>query len=231
MTEPANPGTGTGSESSAPPSPSSPSPDATPTSPNALDAYVAANAARYTEEALYSTLVAAGYPADDVRAALANAAANLRPQRTGTRAVRTILVGYVAVFALLSAGMLLNHRSGGPLMPNAEGGIGILAMSLGVCFAASLIWVASRRLFVIIFLIFIALYGAGALTSGGGSSVISLIIVAFAIGGVVVLLRRPQPARVVGEPELGLLLLLPVILLLGVAGICVASGLPIPGTS
>jgi hypothetical protein len=200
-------------------------------SQTALDAYAAANAGRYTEEALYSTLVAAGYPADDVRVALASAAANLQPRRTRPRAVQTILIAYVAVFALLSAGMLLNHRTGGYLMPNAGGGIGILATSLGVCFVASLIWVASRRLFVILLLISIALYGFGALTSGGSGSLISLVIVAFAIGGVVVLLRRPRPAGTIGEPELALLLVLPVILLLGVAGICVASGLPIPGTS
>ena len=199
-------------------------------SQTALETYVAANAGRYTEEALYSTLVAAGYPADDVRVALASAAANLLPRRTRPRAVQTILIAYVVVFAVLSAGMLLNHRTGGYLMPNAGGGIAILATSLGVCFVASLIWVASRRLFVILLLIFIALYGFGALTRGSGS-LFSLVIVAFAVGGVVVLLRRPRPAGAVGEPELALLLVLPLLFLLGVAGICVASGLPIPGTS
>lgn len=194
-----------------------------------LEAYVAANAGRYTDEALHDTLVAAGYPAADVRAALAGAASHLRPQRTGPRALRAVIIAYAVVFALLSAGMLLNGRSPAYLMPDAEGGIGILALSLGVAFVASLIWMASRRLFVILILLGIALYGLTGITQGGDGIVVALAAIVLGLGGTVVLLRRPPDAGTRRETEISLLLALPVILLLGVAGICVASGLPIPG--
>lgn len=195
-----------------------------------LEAYVAANAGRYTDEALFEKLVAAGYPPDAVRTALAGAASHLRPQPTGPRALRAVTLAYVAVFALLSAGMLLNGREAGYLMPNAEGGIGILAISLGTAFVASLIWVTSRRLFVILILLGVALYGlVAAMAPGTNSILVALAAIGLGLGGTVVLLRRPTDPGPRRQTELSLLLALPVILLLGVAGICVASGLPIPG--
>ena len=195
----------------------------------ALEAYVAANAGKYTDEALLDTLVAAGYPLADVRTALAGAASHLRPQRTGPRAFRAVILAYAVVFTLLSAGMLLNSRSRGYLMPDPEGGIRILALALGVAFVASLIWVASRRLFVILILLGIALYGLTAITQGGDSIVVALAAIVLGLGGTIALLRRPPEAGTRRQTELSLLLALPVILLLGVGGICVASGLPIPG--
>lgn len=228
MTEPQDPGAGLKPQSggttltSAGPGPGS-------TSHAELEAYVTANAGRYTDEALYDTLVAAGYPANDVRAALAGAASRLRPQRTAPRAVRTIVGAYVAVFAILSAGMLLNGRAAGYLMPDVEGGIRILAVSLGVAFVASLIWVASRRLFVILILVLVAVYGLAAMAPGNDSTLVGLAAVVLGIGGVVLLLRRQGDAGSPGQTELAVLLALPILLLLGIAGICVASGLPIPG--
>jgi hypothetical protein len=194
-----------------------------------LGAYVAANAGRYTDDVLYSTLVAAGYPADDVRAALATAAANLRPQRTGSRAIGRLLVAYVAVFALLSAGMLLNNRTSGYLMPNAAGGISILAWSLGAAFVASLIWVASRRLFVILLLVGVALYGMAGIAQGGDGIIIGLAAVALGLGGTIAILRRTDDPGTRAPTAFAVLLALPMLLLLGIGGICVASGLPIPG--
>ena len=195
-----------------------------------LDAYVAANAGRYTDDVLYQTLVAAGYPAADVRAALARASAGHRPQRTGPRAVRTILVAYVAVFALLSVGMLLNSRPAGYLMPSGAGGIPILAGALGFAFVVSLVWVGSRRLFAMLVLAVVGLYAVAALSGGGGGLVMGLVLAGLAVGGVVVILRA-KPVDAGHEPALALLLVVPILLLLGVGGICVASGLPIPGSA
>ena len=228
MTEPPKTEPGAGSEPVATALPSAAA-DAASRSHAELDAYVAAHAGRYTDEALIDTLVAAGYPADDVRLALAGAASQHGPQRARPRAFRTVVVAYVAVFALLSVGMLLNGRPAGYLMPDAGGGIGILAMSLGAAFVASLIWLASRRLFVILILVGFALYGLAAITQGGGSILVALAAIGLGLGGTVVLLRRQTDAGPRRQTELSLLLALPVILLLGVAGICVASGLPIPG--
>lgn len=193
-----------------------------------LDAYVAANTGRFTDDALYATLVAAGHSPEDVRSALARAS-TLRPQRAAPRAVRTIVIAYVAVFALLSIGMMLNGRTRGYLMPDASGGIGLLAMSLGFAFVASLVWVASRRVFGILILITIAGYGLLALTSAGGSPLFGLVVVLVFGGGALLILRRKTVAGG-GQPDMAVLLVLPMLLLIGVAGICVASGLPIPGS-
>jgi hypothetical protein len=192
-----------------------------------LEAYVAANAGRFTDDVLYSTLVAAGHSPEHVRSALARASARLRPQSAAPQAVRRILAAYGAVFALLSAGMLLNGRSAGYLMPDAEGGIRILAMSLGVTLVASLIWVANRRLFGILMLALAAAYLLGA---GSGSGLLSLVglVIVLVVGGVV-LARQSRRSASGGEATLALLLAIPLLMLFVVAGICVASGLPIPG--
>ena len=74
-------------------------------------------------------------PREDIAAALADAAVRgLGGPPTG-RAVRTILVAYVVTFAILSLGMLANSgRSSGHLLPDAIGGIAILAGGLLVAF-------------------------------------------------------------------------------------------------
>jgi hypothetical protein len=192
-----------------------------------LDSYVAANAGRFTDDVLYSTLVAAGHSPDDVRAALASASARLRPQSASPQAVRRILVAYVAVFALLSVGMLLNNRPPGYLSPTAWGGIQILAGSLGFAAVASLIWVASRPFFGVLILALIVAYALGASSAGGWLSLIGLVTV-LVIGGVVIR-RQPRQPGVGAEASLALLLAVPMLMLFVVAGICVASGLPIPG--
>ena len=192
-----------------------------------LDAYVAANAGRFTDDVLYSTLVAAGHPPEDVRLALASASSHLRLQSAAPQAVRRILMAYVAVFALLSAGMLLNGRPAGYLMPSPEAGIQILAWSLGVTLVASLIWVASRRFFGVLALALVVAYGLGARSASGWLSLVGLVTV-LVIGGVV-LLRQPRRVVIGGEASLALLLAVPILMLVVVAGICVVSGLPIPG--
>jgi len=193
-----------------------------------LDAYVAANAGRFTDEVLYSTLVAAGHAPEDVRAALARASASLRPRSAAPRAVLRILLSYGAVFALLSAGMLLNGRPAGYLMPNAEEGIRILAVSLGVALVASLIWVASRRFFALCALALFVAYVLGATVGSGLLALLSLVAV-LVIGGVA-LVRQPRVSGI-GQASLALLLAIPLLMLLVVGGICLASGLPIPGGS
>ena len=229
MTDQPGAGTGGPSDSGSPPV----APDAGSAGRADLDAYVTANAGRFTDDALYSALVAAGHAPDDVRAALARAQP-LRPESPAPRARRTILIAYFGVFALLSIGMLLNGRGRGYLMPDAAGGIALLAGSLGVALVASLVWVASRRLFAIFVVLFIVAYGLTALTSGGGGIPLSLLIV-LVIGGGFVLLARQRGGRIAGgggatvQTDIAVLLVLPMLLLIAIAGICIASGMPIPG--
>jgi len=187
-----------------------------------LEGYVAANAGRFTDEILYSTLVAAGHSPDDVRSALASASARLRPKSAAPQAVRRILVAYIAVFALLSVGMLLNHRPPGYLTPTAWGGIQILAGSLGFAVVASLVWVASRPFFGVLILALVV-----ASMASGWLSLIGLVTVL--VIGAVVVRRQPRPPVGATGASLALLLSIPLLMLFVVAGICVASGLPIPG--
>jgi hypothetical protein len=190
-----------------------------------LQAYVDANAGRFTDEALTAELLRAGYDPEAIRAALAHAVSRGVGTAPTGRAVTTILAAYVVTFAILSLGMLVNAgRSLGEFMPDAAGGIAILGSSLGVAFLASLVWVASRRLFAIGAAVILGLAGVGALSSG----IAGLVMLGIAIGIGVVALRTPAPAAMRTPADLGLLLVVPVLLLLVVGGICVASGLPIP---
>jgi hypothetical protein len=199
------------------------SPDGGPTAEK-LRAYVDANAGRYTDEALTAELIRAGYPPDDVRASLAEAAGRGLERPPTGRAAMTILAAYGITFLVLSLGMVANHgTANGEFMPTASGGIQILATSLGLTFVASLVWIASRRLFAVGIGALVALAGLGGISTFAG-------LAAIAIGvGIIILAVRTRPSTAVGPPAtLGALLVVPVLLLLVVGGICVASGLPIP---
>jgi hypothetical protein len=203
-----------------------------PPSSELLNAYVAENAGKYTDEAMYEALVKAGHPPDDVRAAIASASSHLRPQTAAPRAIRAIVIAYIAVFALLSVGMLLNTRAtSGPLMPTALGGIGILAASLFAAFLASLVWLASRRIFIFLILLMIGGYGLGALAQSADTVPVGIVTLVLVAGGVILVFRTPKSLTGRGETALAVLMAVPILLLLGVAGICVASGLPIPGAA
>jgi len=204
--------------------PDAPAPDASGT----LKAYVAANAGTFTDEAITAALLRAGYPADDIRVALAESSKHLRPNRAAPKAVRAILIAYVATFLVLSAGMLLNSgRLSGEFMPSGMGGIAILAVSLVVVFGLSMIWVASRRAFLILILVLLVGPGISSVGGGGASTTLGLAILVVALGGIAFLaLRRGTPGG--GQTAIAVLLAVPILLLLVVAGICVGSGLPFP---
>lgn len=192
-----------------------------------LAVYVNANAGTFTDEALTGELIRAGYAAADIRSALAAARARNR-SRPSSRAVRAILAAYGGTFVLLSAGMLVNHgTAGGAFVPTGPAGIAILAVSLLVALGLSAVWLASRRAFAIIALVVIALYALNGFSAGGAGITVSAVIEIACLGGVVLLLRR-RSVGPRGQTALGVLLAIPVLLLLVVAGICVASGLPIP---
>jgi hypothetical protein len=224
--DPAKPGEG-GSTTPAP----TPADDAPPA--EGLRRYVAQQGGRFTDEALTATLVAAGHGEADVRAALAEYRATQGAGPVRQRAIRAIAIGYLGVYALLSIGMLANGRApSSNFMPDGRGGIVILTVSLILAFVASMIWVANRRAFGILLF---ALVTLGSIS--GVSSYLSypefgspLVFVPPAIGilGLIWLLRRGDPA---GRPAVALevLLSIPIILLVGVAGTCLVSGLPIPG--
>jgi len=190
-----------------------------------LQAYVDANAGRYTDAAITAELLKAGYAPDAIAAALARAASRGQVAPPTGRAVRTILVAYLITFAVLSLGMFLNARSiTGQYMPDAAGAVAILGASLGAAFVASLFWISSRRLFMIAIAAVLGLAGVGSL----GSGVAGLVMLGVAVG-IGVLAVRSSSGQPGGAPvELGVLLVVPFLLLLVVGGICVASGLPIP---
>jgi len=196
-----------------------------PTDP-AMQAYIQANAGRFTDDALVEALVQAGHDPAEARAAVAAASVGQAGPSSRSKAVRSIVIAYIAVFAILSVGMLLNSgQNAGGLLPSGAGGIGVLAVSLGVAFGLSMIWIASRRAFLVGLAVILGLIGAGTLASSG---IYGAIPLAIAIGIVIVVFRSaPAPAGP-STTTVGVLLVIPLLLLLAVGGACVASGLPIP---
>jgi hypothetical protein len=207
-----------------------PVPDAT----TPLVDYVRANRDAFTEDALRQAALAAGNSPADVEAAIAATRAGVpRPADRG-RAARIVVTWYVGVFAVLAVLMLVNpaNHSSGSIGDISGIGTLILLLSLGAALIASLVWIASRRAFVALVGVGVILTGLS-LISGGGTTSGLLPALAWIVVGVVILavaarvgLRPGVPA----SPSMELLLLIPMLMLLAVGGVCVASGLPIPRT-
>ena len=193
--------------------------------PGSLEDYFRENRDRVTQDVLTERARTAGHSDAAIEAAWAAAAAP--PQPAGGRAIRAILIAYGATFALLSVGMLLNTRDmPGNLMQDPRGGIFVLGLSLGACFVASLVWMNSRRAFWSILSILTALGGL----SGLGSSPIWGALLIAGAAAVLWLVWRPAWRDVGTRTDLAVLLVVPLLLLIGIAGTCLASGLPIPGS-
>jgi len=198
-------------------------PDDGPTA-SKLRAYVDANAGRFTDAVITAELVKAGYDPDAISAALAQAASREQGTSQTGRAVKTILILYAATFALLSLGMLLNtYRA--QYAPDAIGGIVILAGSLGFALLLAFAWVGNRRAAALIFALLLGLFGVGTLGSG---NVGGFLLLATAIALLVLVYRRGSVPTTRSTATLAALLSVPVILLVIVAGLCIATGLPIP---
>lgn len=131
-----------------------------------LQAYVARYGGKFTDAAITTELLRAGYAAEDIRAALTEVSGGITARTS--RATRTILAAYAVTFALLTIGMLSNSASGGVI---------VLGVSLGFALLLSLLWARKRR---------------------------------------------------AATATLGALLAIPVVLLIIVAGLCLATGLPVP---
>ena len=211
--------------------------------PTSLEIYIRENRGRFTEDVLRNGALAAGHPLEAVNAALASTRGDPSVVDRGPIA-RKVFIWYLAVYLILDALMLINpaNNRGEGFLGDVRGiGIVILSMSLGAAFVASLIWIASRRLFV-------ALIGAGIAISGV-QTLMSLIaamgyrdpdysvpptafllpIVLVGVGvGVVVAAFRVGRTGAPASPSTQLLMIVPVLLLLAIGGTCVVSGLPIP---
>jgi hypothetical protein len=191
-----------------------------------LEAYIRANRATFTEEALRREALAAGYPAADVDATLV-ATREVVPPVSGTRAARNIFIAYLATYLLLVAGMLVNPAiSGGSSFIDVRGlGIVILSMALGAGFVGSLIWVASRRGFFLVLGVALAIYGVASLRNDPLSGAV------FAIGGgllALIALRLRRGGRAPSSPSMEVLVSMPLLILVAIGGTCLVSGLPIP---
>jgi len=202
-----------------------PQPDA---SAGSLDAYMAKNRARFTEDALRRAALDAGNPHEAVDAAIART----RPlERAGGRArvSRNLFLAYLAVYLVLDALMLINPNNGRDSFVDARVvGIVFLSISLGLSYIASLVWIASRRLFWGILGLLVAASGAVTLNSSSASLPLGLVLLVAGgslMAAVEILRRRGSPA----PASTGVLLSMPLLLLLAVGGACVASGLPLNG--
>lgn len=198
-----------------------------------LAQYFAANRARFTEEALADSARKSGHSDATIQAAMAESRAAEATEPLRGRAIRAIVIAYLAIYALLSFGMLANSgQPAGYLMPSAAGGIVILTGSLVVTFVASMIWVASRRAFGFLFFLGLTLWafplGMSFVANPEFNTPAVLIPTAIGILGMIWLWRGRNAGATGGQPGMEVLLVVPILLLLGVAGLCVATGLPIP---
>lgn len=197
----------------------------------ALLAYIRANRATITEGALRQAAIEAGHAPGAVEAAL-QATREIAPPVDRGRAVRNLFLAYLAVYLILSALMLVNpanNTSG--FLGNMSGiGIIILSMALGAAFVGSLIWVASRRLFVGLLGVIVVLYAVSAMLTSyqGGAVVLGLVVGAIGVGLILAAAGVGRRPGVAAAPSMALLMTLPLLALVVIGGICVASGLPIP---
>lgn len=144
-----------------------------------LQAYVHANAGKFTDAAITAELLRAGYDRADITAALSGAAAADVSAPVRSRARRIVILAYLLTYGLLVAGMLTNSGSGS--------------------------------------------YGAGII----GTIVLTVVLgLAFLIAAV--WLRRQGSRERPVAPDLTAMIAIPLILLVIVAGACLATGLPIP---
>lgn len=191
-----------------------------------LEAYMRANRAALTEEALRRAALAAGHTPEAVAAALTATRDQSVPPATGA-VVRRVFVIYLAVYVILDVLMLVNPANqGSGFLGDARAlGIVILSVALGAGFIASLVWIANRRAFWFMIGLLLAVSGLTSMANNGVAGIVSLVAGGVLIGLTVLLARRGGSTS---TPSRELLLSMPLLILLVVGGACVASGLPIP---
>lgn len=191
-----------------------------------LETYIRENRDAFTEDALRRQALAAGHPHDAVEAALTATRTAEVPVDRG-RVVRNVFLVYLAVYLILDVLMLINPaiQTSGYMR-----GIGIIVLSigLGAAFIASLVWIASRRLFIGLVGLGIAIFSIFSLSSAGVVDIVAPLGLAALGVGLAVAAARLGRTGAPASPSIQLLLVVPVLLLLAVGGTCVISGLPIP---
>lgn len=104
-----------------------------------LEAYLAANRSKFTDDALRDAAVASGWEASTVDAALDRVREAERSAPTKARARRIVRLLYVGGFLALSIGMILNVAAAAAI------GIPILGATLGTAYFFGSVWMRSRR--------------------------------------------------------------------------------------
>jgi hypothetical protein len=223
-----------------PPTGAPPSDTPPPGGQTELESYIRENRSRFTEDVLRRQALAAGHPSAAIEAALASTR-DLAPPVDRGSVVKKVFIWYLGVYLILDVLMLINPANvqGGFLGDMRGIGILILSLTLGAAFVASLIWIASRRLFVALVGVGIALSTlsslAGMLAYSGDPDyaaplvaiVVSLVIVGLGVGLAVAAFRIGRTGAP-ASPSTQLLMVVPFLMLLAVGGTCVVSGLPIP---
>ena len=198
-----------------------------------LDAYLQANRSRYTEDALRAAAIAAGNdPAKVDEALVRTRELAIPPTIDRGRLGRNIFLAYLGVYVVLAALIFVNpaNEDTGGFLGDVRGiGIFVLSMALGGGVIASLVWIASRRLFWAALGMAVAVYALAILVNPySGAPIYGAALLVIGIGLVVGAARVGIRPGVPAMPTMGLLLSLPLLILVAVGGICVVSGLPIP---
>ena len=191
-----------------------------------IDAYVRQNHLRYSEAAMRQALLAAGNPPDAVDRALARYRGDSGSVGAGRRTAKLLLVIYLAAFALLSVAMIANvDAQSGQFYGSALLAVIVWAIVVAGGYGLSMIWVASRRIGLLLAGLVVGFIGLS-LLGGGGIAGVALIVAGLAmVSAVVAFGERIDTGLSTSAP---VLLSVPLLILLALGGACVATGLPIP---
>jgi hypothetical protein len=225
--EPSPPGAAAGDAADpAPPTTPAAEPIQQPAAPvDPLDEYIRVNYNRYSEAALRQAALAAGNSPAAVDAALGRYRQLPVAKGPEQRAARTTLIAYIAVFAVLSIGMVLNDLIGSSPSGGSIIGIVVLGIVLAIGYALSYLWLRSRRGGLIVVGGIVALFGLSNLTYGGIVALAAVLVGgAMAAGPIFV---GSQRGAQFGQSA-AVLLSIPLLILFAIGGACVATGLPLP---
>ena len=213
--------------------PSAPDPNVAATPPaeaplpgeSPIDAYVRQNNLRYSEAAMRQALLAAGNQPDVVERALGGYRGDPRSAGAGRRSAKILLFIYLGVFALLSVAMLANASEfGGQAYGSMGLAIAVWAIVVAGGYGLSMIWVASRRVGLIVAGFLVAFVGLSLLGGAWIAGAASITVGIAMVGAAVAFGDRVDRGLSASVP---VMLSVPLLILLALGGACVATGLPL----
>lgn len=147
-----------------------------------LDQYLETNWQAFTEVALVEGARAAGYSNAAIASAISRQHARDVGRPVRLRARRAVIAAYLATYALLSVGMVVNSSG------YAAIGIAVLTVVLGLSYGIAAIWMGGNTKFAVVLLVGLLVFGGGLVSFAIGI----VFAIVFAIVLVAINRRRPR---------------------------------------